>query len=107
MKRSGQMTQEEANTIFNVLKKECGADESDRDQFIHYYTNEIGTPGQMSGHSEYRICRKLGFGGKFRTNGLHCYVNYYQEDKTPQREQIRIKTNKALSELYLTFKIES
>lgn len=74
--------------IFNILMAECGAIESDRDQFMRWF---IEGPG-----IEFRIGGKLGFGGKFWKNSDRYYVSCYPEDMKAKQKKIITKVNALL-----------
>ncbi len=59
----------------------------ERDNFLFAYS---------SGITEYRFCGKLGFGGKFRCR-REFYVDYYQENKTKERDEMVAKANARLA----------
>lgn len=80
---------EVASKIFDILK-EAGVAEGDRADFIIT---------QMRGCVEYRFGGKLGYGGKFWNYHDSWYVNYYQEDKTRDRDSIVKTVNKKLVKL--------
>lgn len=88
------MTKAEANAIYDILVRECGAQEGDkwsgRAAFVHEFTRARHT-------DEYRFCGSLGFGGKFYTDGPR--VSCYPEDRTPKREAMIERANKALLDL--------
>ena len=72
---------EYAIKIYAILVKHCGAPnrEMERDAFVYCAINR--------GITEYRICRSLGFGGKFWNNNYKWYVSCYKEDSDPIREK--------------------
>lgn len=84
------LTTEQANEIYDILVAHCGApgDQEPRDLFI---LNKDA--------SEYRICWKFGFGGKFYNNNNGIYVGGYPEDMTPERASIVNMANQKLQEL--------
>jgi hypothetical protein len=71
------MNTKTANKIYDILVKECGAWEEERNDFVLHQTRE---EEQMT--REWRFCGKLGFGGKFWRNNDRLYVNYYNEDQS-------------------------
>jgi hypothetical protein len=80
-----------ANLIYDILVKECGAFEEEREHFIiHQTTTEI---------REWRFCGKLGFGGKFWNADDRLYVNCYNEDLTPERSKMIEQANKLLEKI--------
>ena len=84
------MNKKQANAVYDVLVQECGASESDRNDFVKVQTEDVVT--------EWWFCGKLGFGGKFWRNP-DMYVNCYREDMTAGRQAIIFKANKRLKEL--------
>jgi len=86
-----QLTEERANTIYDILVSEGGARKSERNDFIyHHCTNEYGCV-------EWRFQGKLGFGGKYRSTWNE--VTYYLEDETNEMAVIKIKINKLLKNI--------
>lgn len=80
-----------SNAIWDILVREAGALELDRDLFLQWFAEKNGR--------EYRIGGALGFGGKFwRTDGRF-HVNCYPEDLTPESQQVIDRTNQALDSL--------
>jgi len=87
------LTVEQANAIYDVLVKECGACDygHDRESFVHrQITEEI---------PEWRFCGDLGFGGKFWRNCGRWYVTCYREDETPKRLAMIDAANESLGKL--------
>jgi hypothetical protein len=81
-----------ANSVYDVLVRECGASERNRESFVSAETASFIT--------EYRFQGKLGFGGKFyRANGDNWYVAYYTEDASEERDQAAARANETLKEL--------
>jgi hypothetical protein len=78
--------------VYDVLVEHGGAYPEDRGNFIWAHTDSSGYPVD-----EWRFQGLLGYGGKYRrkTNT----VDYYAEDKTPERELARMRTNTALHQL--------
>ena len=64
---------DDANNIWNILVKHCGASERGREDFV-----AVAIQG---GITEYRFIGGLGFGGKFW--GDRMKVTCYKEDETP------------------------
>jgi hypothetical protein len=87
------MTRAEANAIYDILVRECGAAEGrewsypGRAHFVHEFTRERPT-------DEYRFQGALGFGGKFYPQDMR--VSCYREDETPKRAEMVRKANEAL-----------
>jgi len=75
-----QFTEQQANEIFDMLVKECGSNESLRENFVYSI---------LDGCREYRFGGDLGFGGKFRNNGNGVYVDCYQENANSERNGIK------------------
>lgn len=69
-------------SIYGILVKECGAPLESEQDFIRSIIN---------GCQEYRCCPRLGFGGKFYVD--HFEVQYYIEDTSPEKEEIKNKVN--------------
>jgi hypothetical protein len=93
------LTDELADEIYTVLQEECGEcdlpDHRERDSFVRYMTS--GERGL-----EYRFQGALGFGGKCRLNSNHSipYVDYYPEDYTVERENMRDRANERIAALF-------
>ncbi len=85
-------TSDQLRQIFIILVEECDALPNECEAFIYHISRDC---------QEYRCCHALGFGGKFYSDT--CNVDYYIEDKTPEKEKIRKKTNEKLQELIQTF----
>lgn len=90
------MTKDEANAIYDILVRECGAAEGrdwsypSRAHFVFMLTRERPT-------DEYRFQGSLGFGGKFYPRDMR--VSCYREDETPEREEMIRRANDALRAL--------
>jgi len=82
------MNEKTANKIYDILVKECGASETEREHFVYSQTSEE--------IREWRFCGELGFGGKFWRNDDRLYVNCYNEDLTPKRSKMIEQANKLL-----------
>jgi hypothetical protein len=67
------------------------ADIWDKQAFISYFTRENGR--------EWRFCGHLGFGGKFRRDGINHYVSCYSEDETPERRAMIDDLNRRITRL--------
>jgi hypothetical protein len=84
-----------AEAIYDVLMEHAGAPENWRSMFINHQSNRH--------ESEWRFQGDLGFGGKFKRawhpGGERWFVDYYSEDRTPERDEIMRVTNEALAEL--------
>jgi hypothetical protein len=91
------MTKDEANAIYDILVRECGAAEGrewsypSRAHFVHEFTRERPT-------DEYRFMGKLGAGGKFWPRDMR--VSYYRENETSEREEMVRRANEALLALW-------
>lgn len=85
-----QITEEQANAIYDMLMEECGLNEHLRENFVF---------SEVEGCREYRFQGALGFGGKFRNNGNGVYVDCYPEDMTPEREKMIELANTRLREM--------
>lgn len=90
------MTKDEANAVYDILVRECGAAEGNdrswpgRDHFVREFTRDRHT-------DEYRFMGALGFGGKFYPDRLR--VSCYPEDETPERREMVERANAALRAL--------
>lgn len=84
--------EEWAHKIYDILVETCGASDREgshtRDSFIFH---------QGEGCREYRFGGVFGFGGKFWDDAGRWYVNYYQEQATPQLDEI-VAIQKAANE---------
>lgn len=90
------MTESEANAVYDVLVRECGADDdpepqhwNSRASFVREFTKDRPT-------IEYRFHGALGFGGKFYPD---MRVTCYPEDETPKRRAMVERANVALREM--------
>lgn len=94
------ITPEQADAVYSILMEHAGErDNSTGDSrriFVHHVTHATYPA------DEYRFCGSLGFGGKFRNNGNRDtpYVDYYGEDRNPERDAMVERTNAALAELF-------
>jgi hypothetical protein len=88
--RKNVLTDETAHRVYDVLVKEAGAPERDRQAFVAYTTTH--------GLDEWRFIGVLGFGGKARYGGYPAqfYVDCYPEDLTPERQLVIERANRAL-----------
>jgi hypothetical protein len=90
------VTKAEANAIYDILHRECGAVLGDdrhwngRVAFVREFTK--GRPTM-----EYRFQGALGFGGKFYPQNMR--VSCYPEDETPERREMVRRANEALRAL--------
>jgi hypothetical protein len=83
-----------SDIIFDILVKEAGANESSREEFLHWFATE---------GSEFRFGGSLGFGGKFWRFSHRLFVNCYKEDLTSERQKVIDQVNKQLNELVDNF----
>lgn len=83
-----EITEAQAEHIFDLLVEHAGAHEFDRKQFL---CAQIERDCR-----EFRFCGVLGFGGKFWNNNGRLYINCYNEDETPKRKRTINKVNKLL-----------
>ena len=88
------MRVEQINKLYDILVITCGASERLRDSFVHEYSKSPYS-------DEWRFCGELGYGGKFRVNHNGVYVDYYNEDKTKQRDKIVSVANEQIDRLGL------
>lgn len=77
------------DAIWDVLVSNCGARESERQDFLHHWPRCI----------EYRFVGRLGFGGKIWWNNGEVYVSCYREDETAERRELIEQTNDKLKVL--------
>lgn len=76
------MSEEQAQTVYDVLVQECGAPEGRRRDFVENFTAEIA---RTKNTSEYRFQGDLGFGGKFYFERRQWSVDCEPRDETPER----------------------
>lgn len=88
---SKDLTDQQADAIYDILVQECGALEDGRLSFV---SNQIA---DFIG--EWRFCGKLGFGGKFRRDMDVMYVSCYPEVLTKERETMITAANDRLAAL--------
>lgn len=87
----------QATLAFCVAVAMLGADMHDLDGFLRYMEEQ----GRTNGHVEFRVCPKLGAGGKLRFNDIRGFhVNMYPESETPDRMALQYKANRALVEIW-------
>jgi hypothetical protein len=89
---------DEANAAFDVIEQECGAHPALRDDFVRYAVREKASSFGI----EFRFQGHLGFGGKIHRNSNRnalFYVDYYPEDKTPERDAMQDNANTRLAEI--------
>lgn len=87
------ITTERANQIYDILVRETGAAESERDDFVHHVAKE------HRDSLEWRFRGVLGFGGKFYIGiyrKIPVRVSYYPEDRSPERDAATEAANVAL-----------
>lgn len=77
-----------AHRIYDLLVREAGARESQRDDFVAYVSTHA--------HTEWRFGGSLGFGGKFWNSSERYYVTCYPDEETPERRAIVQRVNEAL-----------
>jgi hypothetical protein len=81
----------DATVVWQILVEECGADPELLEDFASSWPCD-----------EYRFVGYLGFGGKVRSHSLmghdNVWVDYYPEDKTPERDEMVKLANKRLME---------
>jgi hypothetical protein len=88
-----EITDQQADAIYDILVQECGALEDGRLSFVSNQTTDfIG---------EWRFCGKLGFGGKFWRNNGRMYVSCYHEDLTKERVAMITAANDRLAALVI------
>lgn len=78
--------------VYAVLVEHGGAYPEDRGNFVWAHTDRSGYTVD-----EWRFQGHLGYGGKYRVKTNT--VDYYPEDKTPERELVRMRVNTALHQL--------
>lgn len=87
------MTEEIANKVYDVLCQMGGADKSMRDAFVHHHAID---PDAVN---EWRFGGKLGFGGKYYSDGN--FVQCYPEDANKDRKVLIKKINHALNDILI------
>lgn len=85
------MTREFSNKVYDVLVALGGAVESERETFLYHHSGSCYTV------TEWRFQGKFGFGGKYRSERNE--IDYYPEDLTKDREELRTKINTELSKI--------
>lgn len=85
------MTENQANKIYDLLVLMGGANESEREMFIHHHCK-----GKYL-TNEFRFRGKFGFGGKYRR--LTNKVTYYREDETPNLAALAKEINTKLAKI--------
>lgn len=85
------LSEEQANKVYDILVRECRANELTRSGFVMNQTTEV--------MSEWRFCGVFGFGGKFHNRDDRWFVSMYPESQTPYLLTIQEKVNKLLEEL--------
>jgi hypothetical protein len=85
------VTEAEASAVYDVLVRECGANEWSRTDFVY----EFVSPGCDC--TEWRFQGELGFGGKFYPREMR--VSCYPEDETPKRRTMVERANAALRKM--------
>lgn len=85
------MTPEQAVYLYTLLVRHAGALESERADFLLYFT-----PERLTG--EWRFRGSLGFGGKVYLERGRARVGYDPRDRTAEREAARQKVNELIRE---------
>lgn len=83
------MTEEQANSIYDILVELGGASERMRDAFIYAHHTKKDC-------DEWRFQGKFGFGGKFWSKYLD--VNYYSEHETDELNELKQTINNKISD---------
>jgi len=91
------LTEEQADQVYELLVATCAAPAVDKCQFVY---------GMTHGCSEYRICWKLGFGGKIYNDGDRLRVDGYLEDMTKPLKKLRKKVDTRLAEMVERWKLD-
>lgn len=87
------LTPEEANALFDVVVAVCGANESLRNQWLHYAADAEAYRSGL----EFRFIGDLGFGGKLLYDGYRpAHVTYYAESREPARDAMVTQANERL-----------
>jgi hypothetical protein len=86
------MTKELASQIYDILVGTCGANLSEKEDFVSAQTDQLV--------SEWRFQGRLGFGGKFWRNYDRWYVNCYPEDLTPEIAEMIQDANLKIAVIY-------
>jgi hypothetical protein len=86
--------------VYDVLIEHAGApaDPDRKEAFVEAYSSQ----GQYDA-IEWRVCPRLGFGGKFWQNHNHYYVSYYPEDRSDERDALRDEINRLIEKLVERF----
>lgn len=85
-------------SVWDVLVQTCGANNADweRGQFLSHHTC-----GSIPEHTDEWVFQGLlGFGGKFLWRSWQFAVSFYPEDRTPEREQIKVTADAQLQPLF-------
>lgn len=91
------LTKEQANKVWDLLVRDCGAHEPNRGSFVEYLTED------NSGH-EYRFRGIFGHGGKLRLRPYHgLTADYYRESETPEKDIKMRALNTKLQMLWTEF----
>jgi hypothetical protein len=91
MSRAKPLSSETANAVYDILRDECSASESGRENFVFAQT--------LGPCEEYRFQGNLGFGGKFYRNHNGWYVMCYPEDMTYERRMMIQRADERLKQL--------
>lgn len=83
------LTPERANALYDLLVRLAGAPENHRVRFVCHFEGANPT-------DEWRFCGALGLGGKLTYDRDGYRVTCYQEDLTPERQQMIERANEAL-----------
>lgn len=84
------VSNESAQKIYDLLVARAGANESNREEFVHYAMSDTKLP------LEFRFQGDFGFGGKIYIDYDRWYLDYYHEDRTDELEKTRRELDKIL-----------
>lgn len=80
-----------ANKVYDILVKEAGAYEPNRDCFVYSHCDDEFPC------NEFRFGGTFGFGGKYWSE--RNAITYYTEDHTKKLDKLEAKVNKLLGEI--------
>jgi hypothetical protein len=98
LRREHDLTEAEANAVYDILIQTCGALKEDdgthgRSAFMKMMTQKHWNV------KEFRFCGALGYGGKIHFDGWELKVSCYPENMNPQRRQMIEMTNGKLKNI--------
>lgn len=84
-------------TVYDILQTKLNASTHEKLSF--------GSSMYSTVVSEWRFGGVLGFGGKLINNDDRLYVDYYQEDYTPERDALVNSVNQTLEYMLASYRI--